>query len=225
MDSSRQNVSTKDESIRLFKNDFLNALTKVHPVTPLVIFLPAISYWLYLSGNTYHLTVTMTLSLMAFGLFFWTLFEYSLHRFVFHLNFKAKWLKTIHFLFHGIHHDYPSDSRRLVMPPSVSIPLAAVLYWAGSRVLPTPDVPAFFAGFFAGYLFYDMSHFAIHHWPVKNPVLLAIRRHHFRHHFKDPDNNYGVSSALWDYVFATFSESSKSKRDSSQDQVLDRVLE
>lgn len=39
------------------------------------------------------------------GFFFWTFLEYTLHRYLFHMNVKnhPKW-STFHFLLHGLHH-------------------------------------------------------------------------------------------------------------------------
>jgi sterol desaturase/sphingolipid hydroxylase (fatty acid hydroxylase superfamily) len=31
-----------------------------------------------------------------------------------------------------------------------------------------------------------------------------LKKRHARHHFLDPDSDYGVSSPLWDVVFGTF---------------------
>ena len=36
----------------------------------------------------------------------------------------------MHFIIHGVHHDHPNDKLRLVMPPAVSIPLAALFFGA-----------------------------------------------------------------------------------------------
>ena len=58
--------------------------------------------------------------------------EYLLHRFVFHLEPDSRWGRRLHFIIHGVHHDFPHDPMRLVMPPSVSIPLA-IAFWFGFR--------------------------------------------------------------------------------------------
>jgi sterol desaturase/sphingolipid hydroxylase (fatty acid hydroxylase superfamily) len=166
-------VSNEDESVRLFKNDFLEILTKVHPATPLVIFLPVV-FW----GICDQLPRGHAWSLFFFGLFFWTFFEYALHRFVFHWIPKNRVGQYLHFLFHGIHHDYPRDSRRLVMPPTVSILLSTTLYFIFSVVLSPQLTPGFFSGFISGYLCYDMIHFSLHHLNLRNSWFVALRNHH-----------------------------------------------
>jgi sterol desaturase/sphingolipid hydroxylase (fatty acid hydroxylase superfamily) len=69
------------------------------------------------------------------------------------------------------------------------------------------NVLPFFAGFLIGYLFYDITHYAIHHFNIHNKFWLAIKIHHSKHHYQNPGLGYGVSQPTWDYVFGTtFSE-------------------
>jgi sterol desaturase/sphingolipid hydroxylase (fatty acid hydroxylase superfamily) len=196
-------VSNKDETVRMFKSDFMESLSRVHPSVPLIIFVPVIIYMLYLSIFDFKIGVLSIIGLVIFGLFIWTITEYLLHRFVFHWELKGEIGARIHFIFHGVHHDYPSDSRRLVMPPSVSIPLATLFYFLFRFLIGDVSVHPFFAGFLIGYLFYDISHYAIHHFNMHSKFWLAIKNHHIKHHYQDPDRGYGVSSPIWDYVFRT----------------------
>jgi sterol desaturase/sphingolipid hydroxylase (fatty acid hydroxylase superfamily) len=196
-------VSNKNESARLFQNDFLEFFTHVHWTVPIIIFLPIVTYLIVHSAQTDELTsVAIFFSILA-GLFVWTLTEYLLHRFVFHYRPSSDWGKKLHFLMHGIHHDYPQDATRLVMPPAVSLPLAALFYLFFLVVLPLALVFAFFAGFLIGYMCYDEIHYATHHAPMKGRIGLWLKHHHVRHHYLDPDRGYGVSSPLWDLVFGT----------------------
>lgn len=197
-------VSNRDETVRMFKNDFLESLSRVHPLVPIIIFVPAIIYMLYLSIFNFKTEAVLIIWLTLFGLFIWTITEYLLHRFVFHWELKSKLGARIHFIFHGVHHDYPSDSRRLVMPPSVSIPLATFFYFLFKLLIGDVLVLPFFAGFLTGYLFYDMTHYAIHHFNIHSKFWLAIKNHHIKHHYQDPNKGYGVSSPLWDFIFRTY---------------------
>jgi 4-hydroxysphinganine ceramide fatty acyl 2-hydroxylase len=147
--------------------------------------------------------------LFVVGILVWSFTEYTLHRFIFHFVPKSGWGKQIHFLFHGVHHDYPNDSTRLVMPPIVSIPLAALFYFLFTKILGAYYLPPFFAGFIAGYLSYDLTHYAVHHFGLHGKISLYLKQQHMRHHYMDPDNNYGVSSPLWDFVFGTYAKRQK----------------
>ena len=196
-------VSNKDETVRMFENDFLEALSKVHFTVPLYIYLPVIGYFLYRSIFDFGISFRNIISLVFVGIFVWTFTEYTLHRFIFHFPAKTKFGKKIHFIFHGVHHDYPSDSKRLVMPPSVSIPLAVLFYYLFYLLFGNVLVAPFFVGFIAGYLFYDMTHYAIHHFNIHNKFWLALKKHHIRHHYENPALGFGVSSPLWDEIIGT----------------------
>lgn len=204
-------VSNKDESARMFESSFLEMFSKVHWSIPLVIFLPVISYFLY-QGWMQNLPISSILVWLAVGLFVWSVTEYVLHRFVFHYQPPGDWGAKLHFIFHGVHHDYPNDSMRLVMPPAVSIPLAYLFYCLFNMLLPDATFFPFFAGFLIGYLCYDMLHYAIHHAPMKGKIWMALKTHHLKHHFKDPDNGYGVSSPIWDIIVGTQFPSSKKEK-------------
>ena len=51
-----------------------------------------------------------------------------MHRIVFHFEPEDGIGARLHWIIHGVHHDHPNDPMRLVMPPSVSVPLALVFY-------------------------------------------------------------------------------------------------
>jgi sterol desaturase/sphingolipid hydroxylase (fatty acid hydroxylase superfamily) len=205
----RNYVSNKDETARMFKSDFIEALSKVHFSVPLYIYVPVIMYLLYYSIGIFSLSAITILVYIVAGIAFWTVAEYLLHRFLFHFTPKTDFGKRISFIFHGVHHDYPNDTKRLVMPPSVSIPLAVIFYTIFYFIFGEVYVLPFFAGVIAGYLFYDISHYAIHHFNMHNKFWLLIKNHHMRHHYKDPTKGYGVSSPFWDAIFRTSFENPK----------------
>ncbi len=196
-------VSNKDETVRMFENDFLEALSRVHWTVPLWLFIPIISFFMYEGFYVFSLPFMKSVFLIVFGLFVWTFTEYSLHRFVFHYQPKSNSGKRLHFIVHGVHHDYPKDSKRLVMPPSVSIPLASLFFILFNYLFSNANVFPFFAGFLIGYLFYDISHYAIHHFNMHSKFWLWIKNHHSKHHYQNPNLGYGVSQPTWDYVFGT----------------------
>ncbi len=202
-------ISNEDKSARMFQSGFMELFTHVHPATPLVLFLPVVAYSLHIAYGT--MGISMQVSLVIAGLFVWTLTEYLLHREIFHLQPESVWGKRLHFIMHGVHHDYPNDSRRLVMAPAISIPLAAFFFILFKNIFGPTYVFPFFAGFIIGYLVYDMMHYAIHHFPMRGKLGTYLKKHHFRHHYMDSDINFGVSSPLWDVVFRTLNEEQKQK--------------
>lgn len=196
-------ISNRDETVRMFRNDFLEKLSRIHFSVPLFIFVPVIGYFFYRAMFIDQMNVLPIIGFGILGLFVWTFAEYVLHRFLFHWKPPGKIGERIHFVFHGVHHDYPSDSKRLVMVPTVSIPLATFFYFLFKLLLGPVNVSPFFCGFLIGYLFYDMTHYAIHHYNFKSKFWLNLKHHHMLHHYKDMDHGYGVSSKIWDYVFRT----------------------
>src|SRR3954454_4007636 len=121
-------VSKKDETARMFKSDFMEFFSHVHPATPLVLYVPAIAFALYIARHRTDLSILFVIALFAFGVLLWTLLEYVIHRYAFHYEPGSGIGKQLHFIVHGVHHDYPNDGKRLVMPPVISIPLAIVFY-------------------------------------------------------------------------------------------------
>lgn len=194
-------ISNKEETPRLFRNDFIEFFSKVSWYVPLVIYLPVVAYFIYRSSML--VSTTNLILFFMLGTFCWTFVEYILHRYVFHYNPKTPLGERLVFIFHGIHHSYPRDPKRLVMPPSVSIPLAAIFYFLFYTIFPNNFEMPFFAGFVVGYLIYDITHYAIHHFAIKNKIFLKIKSHHMKHHYQNENSGFGVSFPLWDWVFGT----------------------
>ncbi len=195
--------SNTQDSVRMFKSDFLESLSKVHWSVPLLVWVPVIFYSGWHSIFTFSVSISNFIIYFVAGVFFWTFAEYFLHRFVFHWTPKGKWGERIHFIFHGVHHDYPNDAKRLVMPPSLGIPLAAFFYVSFELALGRQGALAFFPGFMVGYLFYDLTHFALHHVNFKSNFWKKLKQHHMTHHYNDSSRGFGVSSALWDKIIGT----------------------
>ncbi len=195
-------VSNKDETVRLFENPILEALSHVHPVMPFVVYVPIT---LLLMIMSWHMSLVTMIAYFIAGTLFWTLFEYILHRFVFHYEPKTGWGKRFHYFTHGIHHDYPKDSTRLVMPLGVSLPLAGLLYLP-FFLFANPWGNIFFAGFLIGYMVYDGMHFAVHHMQFSGRIGRYMQAYHMKHHFQDDHKSFGVSSPLWDKIFSTMPE-------------------
>ena len=196
-------ISNKDESVRMFDSNFLDFFSRVHFTVPLILFIPVVLYFLYKAIFVFHIAALPLVGYFAIGFLVWTFAEYTLHRFVFHFHHDSDFGRKMHFIFHGVHHDYPNDTYRLVMVPSMSVPLAFVFYGLFYLILGAELASAIFPGFVAGYLTYDMTHYVVHHANWKNQYFQNLKKHHILHHFKYPDQGYGVSSTLWDKVFGS----------------------
>ena len=197
------------EPIRLFQSDFLEFFSHVSPIAVLVIWTPVAGFFIARAIVTRPAgapAAYIPLGIVA-GLALWTFAEYMLHRFLFHFKTRTPWQERVSFLFHGVHHAQPAVKTRLVMPPAVSIPLAAIFYGlftliVGLLIGRPLWVAPLFAGFILGYIAYDMTHYGTHHFPVRG-YFRFLKIFHMNHHFKTPDMKFGVTSPVWDHVFGT----------------------
>jgi len=195
-------MSPQKGEIRLFENRLLERLSKISPVTVLAVYLPMIVFAVWKSFAI-GIPVSTFAALFFLGLAVWSLFEYLFHRFVFHFLPRGEFQKRVSFLFPGVHHQYPNDKKRLVMPIGVSL-LIGVLWFALSKPLFGIWVWAYSAGFAVGYLAYDMTHYSIHHFRhPRAKWFMGLWKSHLDHHYRDSSKGYGVSSPFWDRVFGT----------------------
>ena len=179
-------------------------------MTIVAVWLP-VALWLLVSavaGARAYASAMFVPAGFLIGLFLWTLAEYTLHRFLFHHEPANAFQERLFFLFHGIHHAQPQVKTRLVMPLPVSIPMAILFYGLFTLVLGTllksPEwVAPLMSGFLIGYLVYDLTHYATHHFAMRSGYARYIKRYHMQHHYKDAGTRFGVSSPLWDWVFGT----------------------
>jgi dihydroceramide fatty acyl 2-hydroxylase len=202
-DRSTSRTDVLRASPPMFESRLLDALSRVHPAVPVVIFLPGIAA-LVAWGLRYQ-GVAGIVGLMIAGYAMWTLFEYWLHRIVFHFEPQQGVGARLHWIIHGIHHDHPNDPLRLVMPPAVSVPLGAGVFALLYVIFGAHYAPALGAGFFAGYLVYDMLHYYLHHSRPRGRLGRMLRERHMRHHFQDETRGFGISAPYWDEVFGTSS--------------------
>jgi dihydroceramide fatty acyl 2-hydroxylase len=154
---------------------------------------------------TQHMQALPIVLWAALGVLSWTLLEYGLHRYVFHFrpDTGSALQKDASWLIHGIHHDYPWDRDRLVMPPTVTAIIAA-LVWFAFKPLLGPVEHAWMAGMVGGYVWYDLTHYYLHHAAPRTALGKWLRRYHLVHHFQTPGVRYGITTPLWDLVFRTY---------------------
>ena len=135
-------------------------------------------------------------ALVLLGLVSWSLLEYLIHRFLLHgVAPFAGW--------HERHHLRPTA---LVSAPTVlsATLLAALVFLPALALGGLLASSAFFLGVLAGYLVYAFVHHATHHWRAESAWARRRKRWHALHHRHAADGCcYGVTSGLWDHVFAT----------------------
>jgi dihydroceramide fatty acyl 2-hydroxylase len=215
-DGSANRTDVLRASPPMFESRVLDALSRVHPIVPVLIFVPgivALESW-----GISKVSVLLSLALLVAGYALWTLFEYWLHRIVFHFEPEQGLGARLHWIIHGVHHDHPNDPMRLVMPPSVSIPLGAAVFGLLYLIFGQDYAPGIGAGFFLGYLVYDMMHYYLHHFRPHGRLGRMLRERHMRHHFQDDTRGFGISAPYWDEIFGTSSRARRTAARSTSDE-------
>jgi sterol desaturase/sphingolipid hydroxylase (fatty acid hydroxylase superfamily) len=197
---------------QLFRNEYLEMLTKTHPLVIWGIYLPLIGYFLYYSSARLDYSIIRIILVLLSGVLFWTFFEYIMHRFIFHWVAENERARKIVYVMHGNHHEFPRDKERLFMPPVPSIIIASIVFFLVNLVI-GGNVFMFFPGFVLGYLLYGSMHFAIHAWNPPYKWMKPLWRNHHLHHYKDDHKGFGVSTTIWDRVFGTMFDLRKEKED------------
>lgn len=147
-----------------------------------------------MSGGQLTLGLGQLLFFVVSGLYAWTLAEYLLHRFVYHV------LPSFLSVGHGLHH---ADPKALIGVPWYLTAVAiVVIFFGASRLARPAAVGVFMAALWSGYVLYCLAHHGSHHFRYTNRWLRRMRRHHLIHH-AHPQYNWGFTTALWDHVFGT----------------------
>ena len=196
--------------VRLFKNERLEKLTLISPrvfALSWAIMLPLIAVRGWVEDTAadagYPGSAPIEIAgLIAAGMLVWTLFEYAMHRYLFHLETNVQFLKWLVYLVHGNHHASPNDPLRGLMPLPVSVSVGALVWLACAALLGHAGT-WLFLGFMTGYVIYDTVHYACHQWSMRGRLGLMLKRHHMRHHYITEDGNFAISALFWDRVFAT----------------------
>src|SRR6186997_2906666 len=119
MDARRTDVLKA--SPRMFESDLLDRLSRVHPLVPVAIFVPAITL-LFVAGARGEPTTLEVIALVVGGYVFWTLTEYWMHSLLCHLYPELGIQPCFHSFNHGGHLDQLKVHLRLLVQLSVSFP-------------------------------------------------------------------------------------------------------
>ena len=195
-------VKTKGRA-RLFKNPMLEALTTSSPLESSLtsILISVICIYLGFRWSPGYPDWLAT-AIFVSGILSWSFFEYVLHRYLFHIpegTFRGS--GRLAYLLHGVHHEYPNDANRTLMPFVPKL-IFSVLFFCIFYLIFGQNGPFFSGGFLIGYYLYSMLHFSMHRFKAP-PVFRSLWKHHHLHHHLHDDKAFGVSSRLWDRVFGT----------------------
>lgn len=201
MSNKPTNYIEKESNARIFKNPLLNFLSKTHISVPLIIFFGSGLALCIYAYSEFNFSLLKIISYFFSGLFVFTLVEYLMHRYLYHLPSVYEEGKIVYAL-HGIHHKFPKDKKLLVMPPVLSIVLASIVLGINYLIFGLIGFP-FTGGFLFGYASYLCVHFVVHAFKPPRNFFKQLWINHSIHHYQDDNKAFGVSSPLWDYVFGT----------------------
>jgi 4-hydroxysphinganine ceramide fatty acyl 2-hydroxylase len=187
---------------RLFENRIFEALTRTYFAVPVIMYSVLAGILLIYAAFYGKINFLHILYLFPAGVLLFTLVEYLIHRFVFHFNPVNEKQEKIKYNIHGVHHEFPRDKDRLVMPPVISAVLA-ILFFSIFKVLMDDYVYLFYPGFLCGYSIYLLIHYAVHRYRPPQNFLKYYWKHHSLHHYKSDDTAFSVSFPFWDYLFGT----------------------
>jgi 4-hydroxysphinganine ceramide fatty acyl 2-hydroxylase len=189
-------------SAHMFKNPVLERLSRTHISIPITMFIVVGCFALYYGITTTPTSFWVAALLVVGGFFAFTLVEYLMHRYLYHMLPTNKVKDKIQYTIHGVHHDYPKDKDRLALPPFVTGLYAVILYYVFTFIMGNYAL-YFLPGFLVGYALYLGVHYMVHAYQPPKNFLKFLWVNHAIHHYKDPDVAFGVSLPLWDYVFGT----------------------
>ncbi|MDN3204966.1 sterol desaturase family protein [Algoriphagus sediminis] len=189
-------------SAKMFENPILERISRTHISIPITMFVGISLVLEYYAITTTEITWYVGIALFPLGFLAFTLVEYLMHKYFFHMEPNNPIKDKLQYSVHGVHHDYPKDKDRLAMPPFVSAAYAAIIYLVFNLLL--GDYALYFVpGFLFGYAAYLGVHYVVHAYQPPKNFLKTLWVNHAIHHYKDPDVAFGVSTPIWDYVFGT----------------------
>jgi len=197
----------------MFESRLVDRFSRTHWAVVPILFVPAALICFYLGTRAGGVSIPVGLGMAALGGLTWTLIEYWLHRELFHWEPAGRFGERMHFILHGVHHKWPRDQYRLVMPPAVSVSLFFLFLALFSGLFGRYGL-TFHAGFTVGYMFYDIGHYYMHHGRPTTEWFKKLRRHHMVHHSPNlaHEKKFGVSTTLWDHVFGTYAATDDSAK-------------
>lgn len=149
------------------------------------------------------------LFLYALGFVVWTWVEYEVHRYILHGRFPDGPGFVQHFLhesfdhLHWQHHARPWDGNHVNGTLKDTGPFVALLL-GGSLLFRPWSASMLIAGVIQAYIIEEWVHHSVHFCRFKSRYFRYIRRHHLYHHSpKGSEAGYGLTSGIWDVVYAT----------------------
>lgn len=143
--------------------------------------------------------------LLLCGFLSWGFLEYFLHRFIFHVDAASLFGGKLVYSSHLTHHENPKSTEYLVANLQTSLPIATAYWLVMWLILGTWQGASYLLiGLLVGYVCYESLHFLAHHGRSQVPLFRYLKKYHLLHHYRTPDQRFGVTSPVFDLLFGTF---------------------
>ncbi len=156
-------------------------------------------------GLRYHSSWPSMIISLLFGLFVFTLVEYSIHRWLLHDP------RSVLYQAHEAHHLDPQKPSAFFFAASFVVLMPIWLFL--NSLLHLHGASFFLCGFSAGYFYYGALHHFEHTTRINQIPFRWLQGRwaaHSVHHRLD-SSNFGVMTSFWDYVFGTHQKQRKRK--------------
>ena len=139
------------------------------------------------------------------GVFVWTALEYKTHRFDLHDqssiqdNMSQDKIER-----HHVHHMFANQDKIIVIPLWEVIGTGAMIWAVAYCIFGVVPAGAFASGMTLAQIFYDSMHYWFHFGgDFKFKTFQDLKEKHMKHHYRDKNRDFGVSTSFWDHVFDT----------------------
>ncbi len=208
MNKEKLFLTNKDMPAERLESEVFPYFYVTNPHIPFYIFTPFVIAFLFISIFHINLNTKQILISLTASLAFWTIFEYAMHRYLFHWKPESPFFKKLLYTIHHGHHDYPNDGKLMLVGPVISVP--AFLLFSGISYLLIGNYSfSFMAGIATCYMFYDWLHFASHNYNFDNKIFQKLKVHHMRHHYEDNEKNFAFTTLIWDIIMDTLIKNKK----------------
>jgi sterol desaturase/sphingolipid hydroxylase (fatty acid hydroxylase superfamily) len=137
------------------------------------------------------------LACVAAGLLVFSFIEYAIHRWLFHAP------DGVMSAIHRTHHESPHGHTAL--PCITSVVVASIGWLALAPLVGAMAASFFLSGVLGGYSYYSILHHLEHRLRINTMPFRWLQKRWADHsvHHRLAETNFGVTTSLWDHVFAT----------------------
>jgi dihydroceramide fatty acyl 2-hydroxylase len=103
-----------------------------------------------------------------------------------------------------MHHAFPNMKGRIALTVHKILIYLVAFYLGYSLLFSKVNVMAICLGTLIGLTLYDIAHYYCHFGPETSINWINnLKRNHLKHHYRDQNRGFGVTSTFWDQIFGT----------------------